>query len=116
MLWIGTDGKGLARYQNGKWTSYTMRDGLISDSITYLQEDEQGERSYLWMGSNAGLMRAPKQALNDFAAGLTNFIPCHTYGKRDGLPTSECSSGSNPPRVAPGMAGSGFPPSRASPP
>ncbi|MDB6109266.1 MAG: Histidine kinase [Pedosphaera sp.] len=96
VLWIGTDGKGLARFYKGKWTSYMMKDGLISDSIGYLQEDDQGDQGYLWMGSNAGLMRAPKKALNDFAAGLTNFIPCRAYGRRDGLPTSECSSGSQP--------------------
>ena len=49
-----------------------------------------------WIGSNAGLMRVPKKALNDFAQGLTNFIPCRAYGKADGLPTRECSMGSEP--------------------
>ena len=49
----------------GKWTSYTTKDGLISDSIGYLHEDDQGDQGYLWMGSNAGLMRAPKLLLVD---------------------------------------------------
>ena len=93
VLWVGTDGRGLARYYRGKWTCYTTRDGLISNSIGYLLEDSDGG---LWIGSNAGLMRAPRQGLNDVANSLTNFITCHAYGKRSGLPTSECTAGSQP--------------------
>jgi ligand-binding sensor domain-containing protein/signal transduction histidine kinase len=93
ILWIGTDGGGLTRLQAGKWTQYTTRDGLLSDSIGYLLEDGEG---YLWMGSNAGLLRVPKKALNDFAQGATNSIPCRAYEKSDGLPTRECSEGSQP--------------------
>ena len=92
VLWIGT-GRGLARWHEGRWTLYTMRDGLISNNIGYLLEDDRGD---FWIGSNAGLMRVPKKALNDFAQGLTNYIPCRAYGKADGLPTRECSMGSEP--------------------
>jgi ligand-binding sensor domain-containing protein len=93
VLWIGTAGGGLARLRNGRWTRYSTRDGLLSNSVGYLLEDGQG---FLWMGSNAGLMRVPKKALNDFADGLTNAIPCRAYAKADGLPTSECTYGSQP--------------------
>jgi signal transduction histidine kinase len=93
VLWIGTDGRGLVRFDGDKWINYTVRNGLLGDSVAYLIEDLQG---YLWIGSNAGLMRAPKQALNAVAAGVTNFVSCHAYGKRDGLPTSECTAGSQP--------------------
>src|SRR3989441_4109434 len=93
VLWIGTDGGGLARLQRGRWTRYTTREGLISNRVGYLVEDGQ---SNLWIGSIAGLMRVPKKALNDFALGLTTFIPCHAYGKPDRLPTSECTLGSQP--------------------
>ncbi|HYT61121.1 MAG TPA: two-component regulator propeller domain-containing protein [Haliangiales bacterium] len=93
ILWIGTDGGGLGRLQGGSWTRYTTREGLISNRVGYLVEDSQG---YLWMGSIAGLMRVPKKALNDFALGKTNLIPCRAYGKPDGLPTSECTLGSQP--------------------
>jgi ligand-binding sensor domain-containing protein/signal transduction histidine kinase len=93
MLWIGTDGAGLARLRHGKWTRYTRQDGLLSNSIGYIIEDGQG---YLWMGSISGLMRAPKQALNDFADGKIRFISCQVYGQPDGLPIRECSSGIQP--------------------
>ena len=65
-----------------------------------------------WIGSNAWLMRVPKKALNDFAQGLTNFIPCRAYGKADGLPTRECRMGSCRGRFAPETGRSGFPPSK----
>lgn len=93
VLWVGTDGGGLARLHKGKWTRYTTREGLISNSVGYLVEDGQG---YLWIGSNAGLMRVKKKALNDLAQGLATFIPVRAYGEPDGLPSSECTSGSQP--------------------
>jgi len=93
VLWIGTAGSGLARFHKGKWTHYTTREGLASNGVGYLIDDGQGS---LWIGSNAGLMRAPKQALNDFAQDPTNSIACRTYSKPDGLPTRECTSGSQP--------------------
>jgi ligand-binding sensor domain-containing protein/signal transduction histidine kinase len=93
VLWVGASGHGLARLQNGRWTRYATTNGLASDHINYITEDDGG---YLWIGSNAGLMRIPKQSLNDFAAGTTNVISCRTYGKADGLPTRECSAGSQP--------------------
>jgi ligand-binding sensor domain-containing protein/signal transduction histidine kinase len=93
VLWVGTGGHGLARLQNGRWTRYATTNGLASDSISYITEDDAG---YLWIGSNAGLMRIPKKSLNDFAAGTTNVISCRTYDKADGLPTRECSAGSQP--------------------
>jgi ligand-binding sensor domain-containing protein/signal transduction histidine kinase len=93
VLWVGTGGHGLARLQNGRWTRYATSNGLASDSISYITGDDAG---CLWIGSNAGLMRAPRKSLDDFAAGVTNAISCRTYGKADGLPTRECSAGSQP--------------------
>jgi len=94
VLWAGTS-SGLARYYQGHWTTYSTRQGLSSDRIGYLVEDGLG---YLWIGSNGGLMRVPKQALNDFANahGSRASVPCRIFGRLDGLPTSECSSGSQP--------------------
>ena len=93
VVWVGTFGSGLARLSGDKWTRYTIREGLTSNSVGYLIEDGQG---YLWIGSNAGLMRVQKKALNDFAQGLITSIPVRAYGKPDGLPTRECTQGSQP--------------------
>lgn len=91
-LWVGTFGHGLARFKDGNWKTLSTRSGLASDYISYIFDDA----GYLWIGSNAGLMRIRKQALDDFADGKTNSIFCRTYGKADGLPTRECSIGSQP--------------------
>ncbi|MGO9588216.1 MAG: two-component regulator propeller domain-containing protein [Limisphaerales bacterium] len=93
VLWIGTSGHGLARFYKGTWTRYSTDNGLASNSIDYIIEDGAG---WLWIGSNAGLMRIQKHALNDFANGTANIIPCRTYVETDGLPTRECSAGSQP--------------------
>jgi ligand-binding sensor domain-containing protein/signal transduction histidine kinase len=92
VLWIGTSG-GLARFKDGNWTHYSQQHGLISDNIGFLVEDGEG---HLWLGSNAGLMRVPKSELNAFAAGTTNFLYCRTFGRADGLPSGECTFGSQP--------------------
>ena len=92
-LWIGTFGSGLARLKSGRFSRFTREDGLISNSIGYLWRDDQGS---LWIGSNAGLMRAPIQALNNFADHLSQTLECRVFGKQDGLPTRECTLGSQP--------------------
>jgi signal transduction histidine kinase/ligand-binding sensor domain-containing protein len=93
VLWIGTMGNGLIRFQDGKAKHYRTTDGLIANSIDYMVEDGEG---YLWIGSAAGLMRVLKKDLNDFAAGATSNVFCRDYDKRDGLPSSECTFGSQP--------------------
>ena len=93
VLWAGTYGHGLGRLQNGKWLHLCKTNGLASDSISYVIEDDAGD---LWVGSNMGLMRIQKWSLDDFVDGKSDFVSCRTYGKTDGLPTRECSSGSQP--------------------
>lgn len=41
-LWIGTNDKGIARYQNGKFTYFTVKDGLPSNSVRCFAEDNNG--------------------------------------------------------------------------
>ncbi len=43
VLWVGTSRHGLARLQNGKWTRYATTNGLASDSISYIIEDDSGQ-------------------------------------------------------------------------
>ncbi len=93
VLWIGTLGRGLIRLADGQWTRYTTDEGLVSNSISDILEDDDGD---FWLGSNAGLMRVPKAALNAYARGAIPTIPCRAYDKRDGLPTRESKFGSQP--------------------
>jgi signal transduction histidine kinase/ligand-binding sensor domain-containing protein len=92
VLWVATSG-GLARFQGGKWTNYSKKEGLASNSLGYLLEDGHG---HLWIGSNAGLMRLKKAELNAFAETNGAPVSCRVYAEPDGLPATECSSGSQP--------------------
>ena len=51
-LWIGTTGRGLGRYENGRFTFLGKVDGLASDNVTALFEDAEGS---LWVGTQDGL-------------------------------------------------------------
>ena len=83
----------MARFDGLKWTRYSTEDGLISNHLSYLAEDSE---QYLWIGSNAGLMRINKKELNEFAHGVRKSVACRPYGAEDGLPISQCSVGSQP--------------------
>ena len=67
-------------------------EAIGGNSIGYVIEDGQG---YLWVGSNGGLTRVAKKSLQGFAE-RTNSLACRTYVSADGLPTEECTQGSQP--------------------
>lgn len=87
VLWVGTIGNGLVRLEQGRWQHYTTENGLTGNSIDYVIDDGDG---FLWIGSNAGLLRVKKMF-----DGL-DFLSSRAYDKRDGLPTTECTYGSQP--------------------
>ena len=96
VLWVSTS-SGLARHSNGKWITFSRpREGLLGDSLSYLVEDGQG---YLWIASNFGLLRVKKQALNDFAEQRGTNVLCRLYGEAEGLPSDECTFGSQPAAI-----------------
>jgi ligand-binding sensor domain-containing protein/two-component sensor histidine kinase len=51
-LWFGTNGGGLGRFDNGKFTIFTVKEGLASNFITAIQEDERGR---ILVGTRGGL-------------------------------------------------------------
>ncbi|MDB6111652.1 MAG: Histidine kinase [Pedosphaera sp.] len=92
-LWIGTYGGGLTRLKAGAFINYTTKDGLVNDAISYITEDNW---SNLWCSSSSGVFRVGKEELNRFARGEVRAIRCFAYTKADGLPSLECSGGSQP--------------------
>ena len=67
-IWVGT-GKGLLRYQAGKETLYTVKDGLADDVVLTLATGQNGA---VWVGTRNGLSRVRNGAID-------------SYGYRDGL-------------------------------
>lgn len=92
-LWIGTDGGGLLRFKNNTFTRFTMKDGLYSDLAFQVLEDHKGN---LWMNCNRGIYRVRKKDLNDFANGKIKRIPCFSFGKSEGIKSTECSGPAQP--------------------
>lgn len=93
VFWVGTGGNGLKRWQGGKVTTYTTRDGLFDDAIWAILEDRHAD---LWMTSDHGICRIRKRDLNDFAAGKIHHLDAVAYGLDDGLPTAEFNGGFQP--------------------
>jgi ligand-binding sensor domain-containing protein len=54
VVWAGTWGGGLARFDGRRWKNYSVSDGLPGNHIFMLHLDPQGQ---LWIGTNNGLAR-----------------------------------------------------------
>lgn len=52
IVWCGTWGGGLARFDGKQWKTYTMSDGLPGNLIFMLHRDPSGK---LWIGTNNGV-------------------------------------------------------------
>ncbi|HTI99908.1 MAG TPA: two-component regulator propeller domain-containing protein [Dongiaceae bacterium] len=92
VVWVGTLGNGLLRFENGRFTRFTTADGLPDNNITQLLDGQEGN---LWAGTYAGIFRVSKADLRA-AASRGGPLPCRVYGRFDGLPALECSSGFQP--------------------
>ncbi|MEJ7811857.1 MAG: two-component regulator propeller domain-containing protein, partial [Gemmatimonadaceae bacterium] len=80
-LWMGTNGGGLARYREGRFTRVTRADGLSSDLVRSLHEDADG---WLWVGTEGrGLARLDPRAWGDRPVAARRAIV--RIGTSDGL-------------------------------
>lgn len=52
IVWCGTWGGGLARFDGSKWKNYSMADGLPGNHVFMLSQDPAGK---MWIGTNNGL-------------------------------------------------------------
>ena len=92
-LWIGSYDGGIARFKNGRFTTYDTRVGLYDDGAFQILEDGQRQ---LWISSNRGIYRVSKAELNEFADGKRAAISSIAYGKSDGMLNAECNGGRSP--------------------
>ena len=92
-VWVGTFRGGLLRFRDGKFTRFSINEGLPDNIICQILPDGAGN---LWLGSHQGIFRVAESALNDFARGAIPSVPYTEYGRSDGLPSLECSGGYQP--------------------
>ncbi len=71
-LWIGTEGDGVFRTQNGRQVQYTRRTGLANDFVRAFFESRDGS---VWIGTDEGATRWHNGALTNYlpAQGLAYF-------------------------------------------
>lgn len=92
-IWIGSFESGLYCYDGKNWKHFTQQDGLFSNSIFAILEDNENN---LWMSSNYGISKVNKKELKDFAEGKISKITAVQYGEADGMKTAECNGGAGP--------------------
>jgi ligand-binding sensor domain-containing protein len=92
-MWLGTYGGGLNRLKHGRFTHYTIRQGLFENIVSRILEDGRGN---FWMTGNKGIARVRVAELDDLAEGRTNSITSVAFGVGDGMKTSECNGGGQP--------------------
>jgi signal transduction histidine kinase/ligand-binding sensor domain-containing protein len=92
-IWAGTAGAGLVRYHSNRVQTVGMRDGLASDQIEQILEDDDG---HLWLGTAAGILRVSRAELEACAEGRQAFVNVLTLGAEDGMIAPNCGSGFKP--------------------
>ena len=93
MLWIGTYESGLSRLKDGKFTNYTKEKGLFSNGVFQILPDARGN---FWMSSNQGIYRVSRAELNEFADGKRQTVISTSFGKSDGMLSTEANGGGQP--------------------
>jgi signal transduction histidine kinase/ligand-binding sensor domain-containing protein len=71
-LWIGTEGAGLYRLQNGGWTNFYSEQSIRNPYVWSLAVDGAGK---IWAGTWGGGLFKQKDDAFDFAPGMENFRP-----------------------------------------
>ncbi|UCH98022.1 MAG: hypothetical protein JSV88_14535, partial [Candidatus Aminicenantes bacterium] len=81
VIWFGTFA-GLIRFKDGSFICYNEADGLTSNYIFRVFEDDWDN---LWMSSNSGVLRVSKDQLNRVEQRKIHQVHCTTFGVPDGM-------------------------------
>jgi ligand-binding sensor domain-containing protein len=63
VVWVGTWGGGVSRYENGEWRNLSMADGLAGNIVYSIAQDSTGA---MWFGTNRGLTRYDGRTFSNF--------------------------------------------------
>ncbi|MDB6020541.1 MAG: Two component regulator, sensor protein [Pedosphaera sp.] len=92
-LWIGTGSSGLSRYRDGRLTTYSVKQGLFSEDVFEILEDDH---RCLWLSCSRGIFRVSKQNLDDLDRRKCEKITSIAYGKADGMESVQCNGVAKP--------------------
>jgi ligand-binding sensor domain-containing protein/signal transduction histidine kinase len=91
VAWMGTLGRGLIRWENGKVTYYRVGDGLYDSSIYAILRDRNAN---FWFASAKGIFRVAEDELDRFAEGKIHTI--HSVPFSTGQFRFECQEMAQP--------------------
>jgi ligand-binding sensor domain-containing protein len=80
-VWAGTAG-GLGLWHEGRWFSFTSKNGLPEDTIDQMQEDPSGN---LWFACNQTIYRLSKEHLLSASREANPILSAIPYSRSDGL-------------------------------
>jgi PAS domain S-box-containing protein len=82
-LWMGTYGGGVSRFKDGRFTTYTAREGLVDDYVATLCKDGEGA---IWIGTDGGLSRFKDGRFTNYTVnnGLRHNAIRALWADRDG--------------------------------
>ena len=92
-LWFGTRAGGLYRWRDGKLSHYTIAQGLASNSIYELVEDQRGT---LWISGPNGISAVSRHELDAVAEQRARRVNLTLYGISEGLETIQMCGGEKP--------------------
>ena len=96
-LWLGTNGGGLNRLQQGLQQktihAFPWNSQGLPGTIYGILEDAAGR---LWLSSKTGIFRVSIAELNAYASGAAHAIAVAAYGTADGMNIRECSGDGHP--------------------
>lgn len=95
-LWFGTRTNGLFRYRDGVLSHYTTTDGLASDSIFSILEDD---RRHFWLSGPLGVMLLNREELDRRAAHREQSLSVHFYRADAGEGPTRFYGGTQPSGV-----------------
>lgn len=89
-LWFGTRDNGLYRLRNGRMAHFTAKDGLASDAIYQILEDDEG---HLWMSGPKGVALVNRHELDAQAETFPRHFALTFYSTADIADNAEIYGG-----------------------
>jgi len=92
-LWLGTNGSGLARFNESRLEVFSSSDGMPGNFIYSVTGTDDG---YIWASCENGVFRISRDSLSAYAEGKTPVLTPYLFDSRDGMPSSRCSGYCSP--------------------
>jgi ligand-binding sensor domain-containing protein/signal transduction histidine kinase len=98
VLWLGTRGGGLLRFDSGRITRFTTADGLSGNSIFQIIETgiTANGAGRFWISTSSGVDAVDRKELDTAAGGSRQPLGVVPYGTADGMLTSQMNGGFQP--------------------